>query len=63
MLRWLIGPTRARSLWATRLAADSAKKLLADMGGQFRSFYMTMGNFDIVLIYEAPDDRRGSISH
>ncbi len=35
---------------------DSAKKLLADMGGQFRSFYMTMGEFDIVLIYEAPDD-------
>lgn len=35
---------------------DAAKKLLADMGGNFSAFYMTMGDFDMVAIYEAPDD-------
>lgn len=35
---------------------DAAKAALADMGGQFRSFFMTMGDYDIVAVYEAPDD-------
>ena len=35
---------------------DTAKKELADMGGQFRAFYMTMGEYDVVMIFEAPDD-------
>jgi uncharacterized protein with GYD domain len=35
---------------------DSAKRALADMGGEFKSFYMTMGDYDLVAIYEAPDD-------
>jgi uncharacterized protein with GYD domain len=35
---------------------DTAKKALADMGGEFKSFYMTMGEYDLVMIYEAPDD-------
>jgi uncharacterized protein with GYD domain len=35
---------------------DIAKKALADMGGEFRGFYMTMGDFDLVMIYDAPDD-------
>lgn len=35
---------------------DSAKRALADMGGEFKSFYMTMGEYDLVMIYEAPDD-------
>lgn len=35
---------------------DSAKKLLADMGGQFTSLHMTMGEYDLVGIYDAPDD-------
>jgi uncharacterized protein with GYD domain len=35
---------------------DSVKKLLADMGGSTKAFYMTIGQFDMVLIYEAPDD-------
>ena len=26
------------------------------MGGQFRSVYMTMGAYDLVMIYDAPDD-------
>ena len=35
---------------------DAAKKLLEDMGGEMKSFYMTMGDYDLVAIYEAPDD-------
>lgn len=35
---------------------DAAKKLLGDMGGSFKSFYLTMGRYDIVAVYEAPDD-------
>lgn len=35
---------------------DSAKKMLKDMGGTFQSFFLTMGDYDIVAIYEAPDD-------
>ena len=35
---------------------DTARKALADMGGEFKSFYMTMGDYDLVMIYEAPDD-------
>jgi uncharacterized protein with GYD domain len=35
---------------------DAAKKLLADMGGEMKQFYMVMGGFDFVGICEAPDD-------
>jgi uncharacterized protein with GYD domain len=35
---------------------DAAKKSLEEMGGHFRSLYMTMGQYDLVGIYEAPDD-------
>jgi uncharacterized protein with GYD domain len=35
---------------------DAAKKTLEDMGGHFRSLHMTMGQFDLIGIYEAPDD-------
>jgi uncharacterized protein with GYD domain len=35
---------------------DAAKKLLQEMGGGFKDFYMTMGEYDMVLVYEAPDD-------
>ena len=35
---------------------DAAKKLLADMGGEMKQFYMVLGEFDFVGICEAPDD-------
>jgi uncharacterized protein with GYD domain len=35
---------------------DTARQKLADMGGEFRSFYMTMGEYDLIAVYEAPDD-------
>ncbi len=38
----------------TRL--DTAKRLLKEMGGDFKSFFLTMGEYDFVAVYEAPDD-------
>jgi uncharacterized protein with GYD domain len=35
---------------------DQAKRALEEMGGRFVSFYMTMGAYDLVATYEAPDD-------
>ena len=35
---------------------DAAKRALREMGGDFKSFFMTMGDYDLVAIYEAPDD-------
>jgi uncharacterized protein with GYD domain len=35
---------------------DAAKKLLTEMGGNWKSFFMTMGAHDVVVVFEAPDD-------
>ena len=35
---------------------DAAKKLLKEMDGEFKQFFLTMGDYDMVGIYEAPDD-------
>lgn len=35
---------------------DAARKELEAMGGKITSFYLMMGEFDILVIYEAPDD-------
>ena len=35
---------------------DTAKRTLKEMGGDFKSFYMTIGDYDLVAVYEAPDD-------
>jgi uncharacterized protein with GYD domain len=35
---------------------DNAKKMLADMGGRMQALYLTMGQYDLVGIFEAPDD-------
>lgn len=35
---------------------DAARRVLKDMGGDIKAFYMTMGDYDLVAIYEAPDD-------
>jgi uncharacterized protein with GYD domain len=46
----------ARSAKDSPRRLDAAKKALKDMGGEFKSFYLTMGDYDIVAVYEAPDD-------
>ena len=35
---------------------DAARKLLGEMGGTFKTIYLTMGEYDLVAIAEAPDD-------
>jgi uncharacterized protein with GYD domain len=35
---------------------DTVKEVLETMGGRFKDFYMTMGEYDLILVYEAPDD-------
>jgi uncharacterized protein with GYD domain len=35
---------------------DAARKALEEMGGRILSAYMTMGEYDLVLTYDAPDD-------
>lgn len=35
---------------------DAAKKALGALGGEFKAFYMTMGRYDLIAVYDAPDD-------
>jgi uncharacterized protein with GYD domain len=35
---------------------DAAKRALKAEGGSMKAFYMAMGEYDMVSIYEAPDD-------
>jgi uncharacterized protein with GYD domain len=35
---------------------DLVKKMLTDMGGTMKSFLMTAGQYDMIMIFEAPDD-------
>ncbi|HKS89767.1 MAG TPA: GYD domain-containing protein [Stellaceae bacterium] len=46
----------ARQVKESPKRLDAAKKALVEMGGEFRSVYMTMGVYDLVAVYEAPDD-------
>ena len=46
----------ARQVKDSPRRVDAARKALVEMGGEFKSFYMTMGDYDLVAIYEAPDD-------
>ena len=46
----------ARQVKESPKRVDTARKALTEMGGEFKSLYMTMGDYDLILIYEAPDD-------
>lgn len=35
---------------------DKARSILREMGGTLQSFNLTMGRYDFVAVYEAPDD-------
>lgn len=35
---------------------DAAKKLLKELGGEMKAFYLTLGTYDIVTVTEAPND-------
>lgn len=46
----------ARTIKDSPNRLDAAKKTLAEMGGDLKSFFMTMGPYDMVVVYDAPDD-------
>src|SRR5919202_4773060 len=46
----------AKSVKDSARCFDAAKKMLQDMGGDFKAVFMTMGEYDLVIVYEAPDD-------
>lgn len=46
----------ARAIAESPRRLDAAKRQLEQMGGRLVSFYLTMGEHDMVLIYETPDD-------
>jgi uncharacterized protein with GYD domain len=35
---------------------DTARKSLEEMGGRFLSVFITMGEYDLIITYDAPDD-------
>jgi uncharacterized protein with GYD domain len=35
---------------------DRARALLREMGGDFKQVFLTMGAYDMLVVYEAPDD-------
>jgi uncharacterized protein with GYD domain len=35
---------------------DRVKAAAREVGGELKTFYMTMGDYDMVVIWEAPDD-------
>ena len=48
----------ARKVKESPRRLEAAKKSLREMGGEFRSIYMTLGEYDLVLVYDAPGRRR-----
>jgi len=54
LANWTPEGVRAVGNAADRL--DAVKKLLADMDCHHHSIHMTKGEYDPVLIYDAPDD-------
>jgi uncharacterized protein with GYD domain len=46
----------ARNVKDSPRRLDATKAALKELGGEIKSFFLTMGEYDIVMIYEAPDD-------
>ena len=46
----------ARQVKESPKRVEAARKALIEMGGEFKSLYMTMGDYDLIVIYDAPDD-------
>ena len=45
-----------RDVKASPNRLDASRKLLGGLGGSMKGFYLTMGEYDMVAILEAPDD-------
>jgi uncharacterized protein with GYD domain len=53
LLTWTRGASVVRD-WPRRV--DAQTKLIESRGGRLRSSYVTLGRFDVVLVFEAPSD-------
>jgi uncharacterized protein with GYD domain len=53
LLRWLKGPGGQRD-WPRRV--DAFERIIQSRGGHLRASYVTLGRFDIVLVFEADSD-------
>jgi uncharacterized protein with GYD domain len=45
-----------RSIKDSPKRLEAGKKLLKDLGGELKQFYLTMGPYDIVIVLEAPSE-------
>jgi uncharacterized protein with GYD domain len=45
-----------RSVKDSPKRVDAARAAAKALGGELKAFYMTMGEYDMVAIYEAPND-------
>jgi uncharacterized protein with GYD domain len=45
-----------RSIEDSPRRIDIARKSLEEMGGRFLSVFITMGKYDLIITYDAPDD-------
>jgi uncharacterized protein with GYD domain len=45
-----------RSIEDSPRRIDTARKSLEEMGGHFLSVFVTMGEYDLIITYDAPDD-------
>ena len=46
----------ARRVRESPARLDKARAILREMGGSFQNFNLTMGRYDFVAVYDAPDD-------
>ena len=46
----------ARRVRESPARLDKARAILREMGGDFQNFNLTMGRYDFVAVYDAPDD-------
>jgi uncharacterized protein with GYD domain len=54
LANWTDQGIRSAKESPTRL--DKSRQVLKEMGGDLKLFFLTMGKYDFVAVYEAPDD-------
>ncbi len=45
------------NLKASPSRLDKAKEVARAVGGEMKAFYLTMGEYDLVVVWEFPDDK------
>jgi uncharacterized protein with GYD domain len=50
----------AKNIKESPARLDAAKKLFQSMGAELKAWYLTLGQYDAVVISEAPDEETGT---